>query len=285
MRSNDFHIERINQIFYVVQQAKGSNIGVCVKNSSALLIDSGYSPKKGKALKIVLEKKLTSKIELLFNTHYHSDHTFGNQSFQCPIISSEECKYIMGENLSTYWTPEEIKKAMDEDPELKEEWKNLKITLPTRTFKEKLTYNFKGIKVIFQKIGGHTKGSSVAYFPDYRLLFSGDLVFGDCYPTQLSIDPSPFKLIEALQKITKMNVDVIIPGHGSTCDKAMVRRLIDYWKCLTSKCQKLIVSGLNDEKIEEILLNCCHLEKVPFNERKHKRNINSVLKSIRENLE
>ena len=281
MRWNDFEVEKIKDMFYVVRPAEGASIGICVKNNSALIIDSGYLPKKSGALIKILEEKLKCNVELLFNTHYHSDHTFGNQSFDCPILSSEECKNTMQKNLSTHWTREEINLAMQEDPELKEGWKNLKITLPDKTFKEKHYYDFKGLEVIFQLISGHTRGSSIAFFPDYKLLFSGDLVFGDLYPTQLSIDPSPLELIKALQTIEKMDVEIIIPGHGVTCDRSMVRKLMEYWKCLITECEKHIASGMNDEIVKETLNNFCRLEGVTFNERKHKRNIDTVWNSIK----
>jgi glyoxylase-like metal-dependent hydrolase (beta-lactamase superfamily II) len=281
MKWNGFDVEKIKDRFYVVQQAGGANIGACVKDNSALLIDSGYLPKKSAELKRILQEKLGCRIELLFNTHYHSDHTFGNQSFECPILSSEECKNIMQRNLSTHWTPEEINLAMKEDPELKEGWKDLKITLPNMTFKEKLSYDLKGIKAVFQRIGGHTRDSSIVFFQDYKLLFSGDLVFSDLYPTQLSVDLSPLELVKALRIIEKMDVDIIVPGHGPTCDKSMVRKLIEYWKCLIDECKKLKATGLEDEKVKETLNNSCRLEKIAFNERKHKRNIDTVLKYIR----
>ena len=281
MKWSGFDVEKIKDRFYVIQQAGGANIGACVKGNSALLIDSGYLPKRSAELKRILQEKLECGVELLFNTHYHSDHTFGNQSFDCPIISSEECKNIMQRNLSTHWNPKEINLAMEEDPELKEGWKDLKITLPNITFKEKLFYDFKGIKAVFQRIGGHTRDSSVVFFPDYKLLFSGDLVFSDLYPTQLSIDLNPLELVQSLRKIEQMDVEIIIPGHGTTCDKSMVRKLIEYWNCLITECEKLIASGLEDEKVKETLNNSCRLEKIAFNERKHKRNIDTVLKYIR----
>lgn len=281
MKWNGFNVEKVKDEFYVIQQAAGANIGACVKDNSALLIDSGYLPKRSADLIKILEEKLKCSVELLFNTHYHSDHTFGNQSFDCPILSSEECKNIMQRNLFTHWTPEEINLAMKEDPELKEGWKGLKITLPNMTFKEKLYYDLKGIKAVFQRIGGHTQGSSVVFFPDYKLLFSGDLVFGDLYPTQLSIDLNPLELVKALQKIEEMDVEIIIPGHGATCDKSMVRKLIEYWNCLIAECQKLIASDFEDEKVKETLNNSCRLEKIAFDERKHKRNIDTILKFVR----
>jgi len=284
MKWNDFHVEKIKDRFYVIQQAAGANMGACVKDNSALIIDSGYLPKRSAEVKRILQEKLGCKIELLFNTHYHSDHTFGNQSFDCPILSAEQCKKIMQRNLSTHWTPEEIREAMEEDPELKEGWKDLKITLPNRTFKERLSYDFQGIKVIFQRIGGHTQDSSIAFFPDYKLLFSGDLVFSDLYPTQLSIDLSPLELVQSLRKIEEMDVQIIIPGHGITCDKSMVRKLIEYWNCLIAESKKLMTSGLEDEKVKEALNSKCQLKKIAFNERKHTRNIDTVLKFFREDL-
>ena len=282
MKWNDFDVEKIDQVFYVVHPAKGANIGICVKDNSALLIDSGYLPEKSRALKEILAEKVGSKIELLFNTHYHSDHTFGNQAFECPIIASEDCRKIMQDNISTYWTPDEIKQAMEEDPELQEGWKDLKITFPTVTFKEKLPYDFKGIRVIFQKLGGHTKGSSVAHFPEYNLLFSGDMVFAGCYPTQLSIDPSPLELIEALGKIENMDVERIVPGHGNICGRSTVRKLIGYWSCLTSECQALLAKGMDEEGAQKTLFHRCHLEGMPFDQRKHKRNVDTVVKAIRQ---
>ena len=276
---NNLDIEKINDQFYIIR-IKGCNIGVCIKNNCALIIDSGFLPKKSALVKKILEENFNSKIKLLFNTHYHSDHTFGNQSFECPILASETCKNIMKENLTTFWTPLEIKKDMEEDTLLSEEWENLKITFPTMTFKNKKTYNFKGIRVIFQRLGGHTKGSSIAYFPDYGLIFSGDIVFGEIYPILL-YDGNPLKLVKALQKITGMDVDIIIPGHGTTCDKSMVGMLVEYWQSLISECKKLIVSDLNNEEIKGILVNRCHLQGVPMNMRRHRINIGSVLKFFR----
>lgn len=282
MKWNDFDVEKIGQVFYVIHPTKGANIGICVKDKSALLIDSGYLPKKSAALKEILAEELSCKIELLFNTHYHSDHTFGNQAFDCPIIASEDCRRIMQDNISTHWTSDEIKQSMEDDPELREEWEDLKITFPTKIFEDELPYDFKGIRVILRKLGGHTKGSSVAYFPDYNLLFSGDIVFAGCYPTQLPIDPSPLELIEALRKIENMGLERIVPGHGNICGQSTVRKLIEYWSCLTSECRKVFGKGTNEEAAQRILFDRCHLEGIQFDARKHKRNVDTVLKAIRQ---
>jgi len=278
---NGLEVEQINEAFYAVRPRVGCNTGICVKDGLALVLDSGYLPKAGALIGRMVQETLGCRIELLFNTHYHADHTFGNQSFDCPILSSAKCRDSMRESLSTFWTPEEIEKAKEEDSELVEEWKDLSITFPTTTFVKQKSYIFHGIHVIFRKLGGHTPGSSVAYFPDYNLLFSGDLVFGKIYPTLLT-DGDPFELIVALKKILDMDVGTIVPGHGETCGKPFVELLIGYWECVISCCRERLETGSSGDKVIETITSHCHLPGIPYNEMKHRRNVNSVLHFMKE---
>lgn len=284
MNWKDFEVEKINESIYVIRGTESCNIGVCVKNNAALMIDSGYFPKTSAVLKRMVERNLDCRVELLFNTHYHADHTFGNQSFDCPIIASEICRRNMERMPSSYWSPEETEKAKKDDPRLAEEWKDLKFTPPTTTFDDVKSIDFEGLNVIFQKFGGHTPDSSIAYFPDYRIVFAGDLVFAGRYPTLLDHDGDPVELVEALHKLIEMDVEIIIPGHGITCGKSSISQLIVYWTCLTSECRELVASGMDDERIKKEMLNRCHLPELPFDRMRHERNANSVLSFIKDHL-
>jgi len=279
----DFEIEKLHDAFYVIRKTKACNIGVCIRDGAALALDSGRLPGASAALIRMLHQDMSSQVELLFNTHHHADHTFGNQSFHCPIMSTKACRDTMREILSTYWAPSEIEQAKVEEPELADEWKDLVITVPTAIFEGETTYDFHGLKVIFQQVDGHTDGSAVAYFPEFKLLFAGDLVFGDMYPTLL-FDGDPYHLVEALRNIMTMDVEVVVPGHGAICDKSTVKKSIDYWNCLISECRDFIDSGIENEKIVELLVSICQLDGVELSERRHKRNIGSVLNFIRRNF-
>jgi glyoxylase-like metal-dependent hydrolase (beta-lactamase superfamily II) len=224
----------------------------------------------------MIRDKLGCRAELLFNTHYHSDHTFGNQAFDCPILSSATCRDTMEACLSTHWTTEEIEKAKIEDHSLVDEWLDLSVTLPTATFEERRLFSFHGIEMIFEKVGGHTPGSSIVLLPGYNILFSGDIVFGELYPTLL-FDGNPLELIEALKRIVDLEVEIIVPGHGATSDKSVAVELIAYWECLVSNCRDLMATSMDDDDVAEALTNRCHLQSVSFNEMKHGRNVNSVM--------
>jgi glyoxylase-like metal-dependent hydrolase (beta-lactamase superfamily II) len=280
MRWNGFEIEKIYDIFYVVKSTQSANIGICAHDNAALVIDSGQIPDISVKIIDAIRQNTGCEVELLFNTHYHADHTFGNQSFDCPILSSTLCRDTMKACLTTHWTEDEIDLAKKEDPGLSEAWKDLRITFPTKTFDTQLEYDFHGIRIIFQRIGGHSPDSSMAFFPDFKLVFAGDVVFGGLYPTLLDHDGNPFELVNVLQQMNNMDVNIIIPGHGDTCDKSMVQILINYWICLMSICRRNFREGQSKEEAITSISKHCRLHNITFHERKHLRNISTVWKYL-----
>ena len=270
-------LEKINQYLYRVDNTGSCNIGVCVKDGSALVIDSGYLPLISKKVIELIRDKLDCKVDLLINTHYHADHTFGNQSFTCPILACQTTVEIMRTCLLTYWHRDCIKQEMDDDPAMAKAWKNLKITFPTETFDREKHLDFMGLKIILKNVGGHTPDSSTVFFPDLKVLFSGDIVFNRIYPTLLRHDGHPYKLIEVLQGLRVMDIDTIVPGHGPIGDKTSVGELIRYWEGLTVRGRKYLEEKIDFHRVGDILVNECHLGEIPFSEARHKRNIDSVL--------
>lgn len=270
-------LRKVTDTVYIVDNTGSSNIAVCVIDGHALAIDSGQLPDVSAEVITIVERDLACRIELLFNTHYHSDHTFGNQSFSCPILASRLCHITMKACLASHWSAEEIARAKKEDPPLATAWKNLRITFPTMTFDKLMTRDFYGIPVVFRRTGGHTPDSAIAYFPDSRLLCAGDLVFGGAYPTLLAHDGNPDELIGVLKEIMRMNVETIIPGHGEVCSLPAVESAIAYWECLVSSCRDAAAAGISEGDIVTALSAECRLPGVTYDDRKHRRNIASVL--------
>jgi cyclase len=282
MRFRGLDIHTFSDSFYLCRPTIGSNIGLFVKNGKALVIDSGYRPDTGYDIVACLDHVFEAKPAILFNTHYHSDHTFGNQAFTCTIMSSESCLEKMVEGPSSFWSAEEISRAMAEDHDLALAWKDLRITRPTRTFSGEYDYDFQGERVMFHQLGGHTPDSSIAYFPKNNVAFVGDLVFEGHYPTLLK-DGDPYKLVEALDTVRGMHVQSIVPGHGYLAEDDVIDALAKYWRCLIMQTELAIDSGLDDEAVFAEVMPSCRLEGTEFNEFKHHRNIESVMSFIRHN--
>ena len=282
MKYRNLDITIFNDSFYLCQPSVGANIGLFIKNRKALVIDSGYYPDTGYDVIALLYHVLEAEPALLFNTHYHSDHTFGNQAFACPILSSELCRDKIIEGPSSFWSESEIARAKTENPDLTKWWKDLQITPPTISYNKEYEYSFEGEKIIFLQLGGHTPDSSIVYFPDHRIVYAGDLVFESHYPTLLR-DGSPFELIDALRIVRSMHVEKIAPGHGNICEDDIIDILDEYWRGLIFKCGLAIDSGLDDQAVINELMPDCRIRNIEYHEFKHRRNIESVLHYMRNN--
>lgn len=280
MRYKSLDISEIDEFFFLCKPSRGGNIGLFVKNRKALIIDSGYYPKTASDILSFIRESLTAEPVLLFNTHYHSDHTFGNQAFDCPILSSKACADRMRRGPASFWSPEEINKAKAEDTILAGEWRDLRITFPAEIFESEFEYSLEDEKVVFRKLGGHTPGSAVALFPRHDIIFTGDLLFIGVYPTLLR-DGDPFELIEALQDLKAMHAKKYVPGHGYLCDDSAIDSLANYWQCLTAAIGKAVDSGQDDNSIIDETSNKCRLDGIEYDDFRHKRNIKSILAFLR----
>lgn len=278
MDRGGFDIETVRDGVHVFRRTGLCNIGVCIKDRFALVIDSGYLPRAARDIISVIREQFDCTVELLFNTHYHSDHTFGNQAFSCPILASERCRETMESCLTTYWSKEEIEAAKREDPPLVEGWRDLSVTLPTITFDESMEYDFHGIRLVWQRLGGHSPDSSILYMPGQKLIFAGDIVFGGRYPTILEHDSDPPELIRVLKMLTLYDIEAVVPGHGTTGGKEMLKELIDYFTCLTAAGREAGEKGMSREETVDWMRDQCHIPDMPFDERRHRRNSAAVWK-------
>jgi glyoxylase-like metal-dependent hydrolase (beta-lactamase superfamily II) len=63
---------------------------------------------------------------------------------------------------------------------------------------------------------GHTTGSMCLYNPDHKILISGDTVFPDGYYGRYDGESGSLEaIIGSLRKMSDLDVDVMLPGHGS----------------------------------------------------------------------
>ena len=144
----------------------------------------------------------------LINSHHHGDHVAGNQFFLPAQIAGH-----------TYCRPELLKAIPNTPPS----WPKFegqadgtevrKLAPPTVTFEDHLVYNIGGDTVEFRFVGpAHTWGDVVAYLPQHKIMFAADLAFFHLVPYCHNAHVS--KWMESIDKVMKMDVDVVVPGHG-----------------------------------------------------------------------
>lgn len=221
------------RVMAFVRPQEGANAGLIETDEGAVVVDTTSCAADMRGL---LDEAgiRAADVRLVINTHQHSDHTWGNQLFSCPILAHRLCREAMGDNLGDAWQIERIRAAISArgktDPgwadEMRIKIEGLRVTLPTQVFDDRRVVEVGGVRIDVVHLGGHTPGSSVVWLPGERVLFAGDLLFVERYPFIGDADIPD--LIAALKRLPGFGAEVIVPGHGPLCGEPAVRAMLDY---------------------------------------------------------
>jgi len=215
------------QIFMLAGQ--GGNIGLFIGPDGTFMIDDEYAPLTDKIVAAI--KAAGGDIpKFLINTHYHGDHTGGNENLgrQGALIFAQDNvreTLLVGSYLAAFQSksPPAAKPA-----------------LPVVTFAENLTFHLNGDTVHAVHVpNAHTDGDCFIRFQKANVIHAGDVFFNGFYPF-IDVDHggSLRGMIEAADTILALADDQtkIIPGHGPLGDKA---QLASYRQMLWTAYQRL----------------------------------------------
>jgi glyoxylase-like metal-dependent hydrolase (beta-lactamase superfamily II) len=216
-----------------LRPVEGVNAGFIHTPHGMILIDTTSSPAEAKSLLEEVRVGL-EEVQLVINTHFHSDHTWGNQVFSCPILAHRLCLERMQSNLKNEWSPEALQSYIDDlkktDLKKAEEFRltvqSLHIKLPDQVFEERCEGDMGGLKYTVIHLGGHTPDLSTVWLPESRVLFASDLIFQGRYPYIFDADIPAW--ISRMDRLLEFNAKAIIPGHGEICGEGDIRALQDY---------------------------------------------------------
>jgi cyclase len=220
---------------------KGGTIGWMIDGGNSVVVDTQF-PEQAAHL-IEEHNKLTdAKIEALFNTHHHGDHTSGNIKF----------KGLTDKIITHTNSLKHQKEGAEKNNTL------ANVLLPNTTFDD--TYK---IKVGHENIkchyfgAAHTDGDIVIHFEDSNVMHIGDLVFNRRFPfIDKSAGASISNWITVLDK-TAAHADketIFICGHCSegydiVINKSDIAAFQNYLAKLIDLGQKSIASGKTKEQV------------------------------------
>lgn len=214
---------KLSKNMYVLY-GQGGNIGLVVTDNGVYMIDDQFAELSPKILNVV--RSITDQpINYLLNTHWHPDHTGGNEN-----IAKEGALIVAHDNVFKRMSTVQdrgdgrIQKASPE------------VALPKITFSENLTLHLdRDTEMMMIHVhNAHTDTDSFIYFPSENVLHTGDVFFNGRYPfIDLNSGGSIDGLIEAVNKaLFIVNNDTeIIPGHGEVTTR---ENLINYRDMLMS---------------------------------------------------
>ncbi len=227
---------KLTENVYMLKGA-GGNIGVAIGAKEVFVIDDQFAPLSNKIITAIT--KLSDKpIRFLVNTHWHGDHTGGNEN--------------MAKLGTTIIAHNNVKKRIKDTPNRQGDYRS-KEALPVITFNDKLNITVNDEDVaIFHISNAHTDGDVLLYFTESNVLHTGDTYFKGSYPfIDLNSGGSVNGYIEAARRglLVVNDATKIIPGHGSQSNKAEYSAFLEMLEGLKTIISAEIAKGKTEEEV------------------------------------
>jgi cyclase len=184
----------------------GGNIGVSYGPDGTVLIDDQFAPLTPKIQAAVAALGATP-VKYLINTHWHGDHTGGNENFGkagALILAHDNVRSRMASGGTVIGNPTPAAPA---------------IALPVITYGDGLKLHLNGDEVrTIHTGGGHTDGDSIVVWKNANVIHTGDMFNNQAGLPFVDIRSggNALRLLASIEKIIPLtNAQTrIIPGHG-----------------------------------------------------------------------
>lgn len=253
--SSNFSVEKLAEGVYACIHKIGGkaicNSGIIDNGEVTIIFDSFLEPDAAQELEQVAKALQLSPIRFVVNSHYHNDHTRGNQAFKSDvsIISTKVTRDLIAE-----WSPIEIEEekiyapiqyayydslyqTFDGDTNslayatinlwrpyyevLSKSHLTIQQRLPNILIDEEMI--IKGPKRtihLISKGAGHSESDLILYIPEDKILFTGDLVFERHHPYLGHGDIPAWK--NWLKYLALLDAATVVPGHGEVTGSSNV---------------------------------------------------------------
>jgi len=210
---------------------------------SLIINDDQFAPLAPKITAAIAQ--ITPKpVKFVINTHWHGDHTGGNESF--------------GKAGALIVAHDNVRKRMSTDQFI--EFFNMrskaepKEALPVITYAAGLSLHLNGEEIRALHVSNaHTDGDTIVHFTRSDIVHMGDTYFNGMYPfIDSDTGGSADGIVAACDQVLKLTTDKtkVIPGHGALSNAAELKAYRDMLAAVSAKVKGLVAQG---KKLDEIV--------------------------------
>jgi len=221
----------------------GGNIGVSSGPHGVFLVDDQYAPMTPKIAE-ALAKLSPHPPRFVLNTHWHGDHTGGNEN-----LANQGTLVVAHDNVRARMGSEQFSKMFDRTtPPAPGK------ALPVVTFSDKVSFYMNGEEIRGTHVAAaHTDGDTYIRFRNANVLHAGDLLFAGMYPF---IDIDSGGTVDGLiAAVDRMLAEIdgqtrVIPGHGKVTDRAGLAAYRELLATTSGRVRDLVRQG---RTLDEVL--------------------------------
>jgi cyclase len=223
-------------------EGQGGNITIAVAKDGIIMVDGEFAPLHDK-IKAAIAVVSSEPIKYLINTHFHGDHTGGNEPFArdgVTIVSEINVRNRLAAGTTNGLTGVKTPPAPAE-------------ALPSKTYTGSFKIRLRGRVADLRHIANaHTDGDTYVWFKTANVLSTGDTFTNGRYPNIDFANGGNIKgMIAATDAYMKLaNAKTrIVPGHGPIADRAA---LIEFRAMLITardRMAKLLKEGKSEDDV------------------------------------
>ena len=221
----------------------GTNVVIVTGPEGALMVDCGPAERSEELLRFVSKYPGAGRVSVLYDTHWHWDHTGGNERFAkagAKIAAHENTKLWLGANFFSEWQGRRYL------PRPKEAW-------PTQTFYTPGKTTFGKDEIVYGYLPrAHTDGDIYIFLPRQNVLVAGDLVSVGSYPV---LDYTTGGWIGGMTDASKALLEVvddktlIVPGTGPVQGRADLKAQSDMLATMNDRLKGLMRKGIGTDDL------------------------------------
>jgi glyoxylase-like metal-dependent hydrolase (beta-lactamase superfamily II) len=186
------------------------NTGIVIGDDSVMVIDTQATPVMAQDVIRRIREVTDKPIEYVVMSHYHAVRVLGASAYRArQTIASKDTYELIVERGEA-----DMKSEIERFPRLFRSVESIPgLTWPTLVFKDELTVWMGKREVKILQLGrGHTRGDTVVWLPQEKILFSGDLV--EYGATPYTGDAYLRDWPKTLDRIRALRPEKLVPGRG-----------------------------------------------------------------------
>ena len=220
----------------------GGNMLAGAGKDGAFLVDDQFAPLHQK-IRDALKSIGAEPLRFVINTHWHGDHTGGNEAFV-----KEGVVILAQDNVRRRMSAEQVIQALSRTVPASPD-----AALPVLTFSTEASLHLNGDTAHAIHVEhAHTDGDSLVWFEKANVLHMGDIFFNRMYPLiDLSTGGGINGVITGGERGLALadNETQIIPGHGPLATKADLAAYVAMLKDIRDRVAALKTAGKSRDEV------------------------------------
>lgn len=223
----------------------GGNLGLSSGDNGIFLIDDQFAPLTEKITGVIATATGSkAPVRFLLNTHWHGDHTGGNEN-----LANAGAVIVAHENVRRRMSVQQINEFFKDTTQ-----PSPGAALPIVTFTRDVTFHLNDDEIhVFHVMPAHTDGDAVVHFTKSNIIHAGDLFFSGMYPfIDLASGGSVDGMIAAADTMISIANDQtkFIPGHGPISTLADLRMYREMLSRIRDQVRSMVEAGRTLDQVK-----------------------------------